>query len=62
MSGRWVWIYVPDHKSKMDRAIFGSEPFVLGKAPKGVGREVRLATDAETGLFSRLALPAAKQP
>jgi hypothetical protein len=54
---RWVRLFVPDPKNHWDRMMFGTEPHVIDEAPKGLGREVRLATDAETGMYTRLALP-----
>jgi hypothetical protein len=52
---RWVRLWIPARK--WERETWG-EAVVIGEAPKGVGREVRLATEQETGMFGRLALPA----
>lgn len=59
-SERWVRLYIPE--TRWDRQVFGRDPFVINEAPRGVGREVRLATDAETGVFGRLALPRRATP
>lgn len=56
---RWIRLWHPE--TDMDRQIMGTDPVTLSEAPKGVGREVRLATDAETGRFGRLALPAPRE-
>ena len=58
MSVRWVRLWLPGD-DEMSRQIFGTEPVVIDEAPKGIFREVRLATEAETGLYTRLGLPAA---
>ena len=56
MSTRWVMLAVAE--TEMDRLIFRGDTCVKAEAPRGMGREVRLATLQETGLFTRLALPA----
>lgn len=56
VSLRWVRYMLPE--TDFERAILGDAPFVISEAPKGVGCEVRLATEQETGLFARLALAA----
>jgi hypothetical protein len=53
-SRRWVRILVPE---PFERSFLGPDPVVMDEAPKGVGREVRLATEQEVGLFACPALP-----
>jgi hypothetical protein len=55
MSGRWVRLFIP--KTWLDKAVFGREPHVINEAPKHPLLCVMLASDQETGLFARKALP-----
>lgn len=55
MSARWVTLLIP--RNRHEREIFGEAPFVIHEASRGPGREVRLASDQETGIFGMLALP-----
>ena len=54
-ANRWVRLFVP--ATEWERRTFGVQ--AVDEAPKGVGREVRLANEQETGLFGRLLLPRA---
>ena len=51
---RWVRLFFPTNHH--ERQIF-PDPWVMDEAPKGVGREVRLATEQETGVFGLRHLP-----
>ena len=73
-SKRWVWLIVPERKHFDVSFMLGVdypcyvpspdvfiEPFQIHEAPKGIGREVRLATEQETGLWAMKALPKSSQ-
>jgi hypothetical protein len=57
MGRGWVRLLIPNNCA--DRQFFGESPYVISESPRGIGREVRLATDQETGMFGMKCLPGA---
>ena len=56
---RWVRLLVP---APFEQSIPGSDPTVMDEAPRGIGREIRLATEQEVGMFASVALPRPGNP
>ena len=51
---RWLMLLIP--RNPLEKKIFGGTA-VIREGPKGIGREVRLASIQETGIFGLKALP-----
>lgn len=57
---RWVMLYLPTD-TVHERYLYGGQPQVVAEAPRSPFESVTLASEQETGIFGRLALPRVTQ-